>query len=89
MSTEIDEETFIEEKEEIVYRLIVFDDDFNTFNHVIISFMDVLGYGEIRSEQLAWNIHNTGKAVVKEGKLEHLLINCQGLRDRKLDARIL
>ena len=53
------------------WNIIVFNDE-NTFDNVILSFIDVLKYGLIQSEQLATTIHYVGKARVKTGSFEEL-----------------
>lgn len=88
MSVKVEEEIRTKEEESPLFRLIVFNDNFNTFDHVILSFMEVLGYDEIQSEQLALNIHNTGKAVVKDGEFDVLKPFCDSLCEREIDARI-
>jgi ATP-dependent Clp protease adaptor protein ClpS len=85
---QVDEQIETKEESDLLLRLVVFNDNFNTFDHVILSFMEVLGYDEIRSEQLAYNIHNTGQATVKAGNINELVPFCDALCERKLDARI-
>ena len=53
------------------WNIIVFNDE-NTFDNVILSFIDVLKYGLIQSEQLATTIDYVGKARVKTGSFEEL-----------------
>jgi ATP-dependent Clp protease adaptor protein ClpS len=87
-TTEVEEKIQTEEVVETLPRLVVYNDSFNTFDHVILSFQEVLGYDEIRAEQLAWNIHNTGRAIVKEDVYETLVPFDTALKDRELDSRI-
>lgn len=48
-----------------VARLIVFNDEHNTFNWVIDCFVQVLNHSEAQAEQLALLIHLKGQATVK------------------------
>ncbi len=52
--------------------LIVFNDDFNTFDFVIQSFMEICKLTYEFSSKLAWTIHTKGSAVVKTGEYEEL-----------------
>jgi ATP-dependent Clp protease adaptor protein ClpS len=67
-------------------QLIVFNDDVNSFDWVIRSFIQVLRYSMVQAEQLALIIHNKGKATVKSGEKAELLLLREGLIDRGLSA---
>lgn len=69
--------------------LVVFNDDYNSFQHVILTFMSVLGYDAVRSEQCAMIVHNNGKCKVKEGSFEELIPYRTAICDAGIDARIL
>jgi ATP-dependent Clp protease adaptor protein ClpS len=69
-------------------QLIVFNDDVNTFEWVIKSFMSVLDYSSEQSEQLALIIHSKGKATVKTAPLKVLRPKREALTDRGLSAVI-
>ncbi|MBN2238024.1 MAG: ATP-dependent Clp protease adaptor ClpS [Bacteroidales bacterium] len=45
--------------------LILFNDDFNTFDHVIESLVDVCKHDQIQAEQCAFIVHYKGKCIVK------------------------
>ena len=62
----------LEEKETTVTggktaQLLVYNDDFNTFDWVIQCFMEVCNHTFEQSEQLSLIVHYKGKAVVKTG----------------------
>lgn len=65
--TEEEEAVVVEEKidETSDSELIVYNDDHNTFNHVIDCFIKILQHSEQQAEQLSLIIHFNGKAVVK------------------------
>ncbi|MEM9920869.1 MAG: ATP-dependent Clp protease adaptor ClpS [Bacteroidota bacterium] len=84
------EEVLLEERTDIGTKseLIVYNDDFNTFDWVIQSFMEVFKYSSEQSEQLAMLIHFGGKATVKTASREVLRPFKDALTDRGLSAVI-
>jgi ATP-dependent Clp protease adaptor protein ClpS len=68
--------------------LIVYNDDVNSFDWVIDSFVDVLSYPADQAEQLAHIIHYKGKATVKTAAYAVLKPNKDALCDRGLSAII-
>ena len=62
---EIGEETLIHEPAKV----ILFNDEVHTFDEVIGQIIKATGCDEGRAESLAWEVHNTGKAVVFEGEM--------------------
>jgi ATP-dependent Clp protease adaptor protein ClpS len=88
----LDTETLVEEKvvETLVSErnLIVFNDDINTFDHVIESLIKVCRHDSIQAEQCTNIIHYNGKCDVKKGDYETLEIMCNGLLDRGITAEI-
>lgn len=69
-------------------QLIVYNDDFNTFDWVIQCFMEVLGHTHEQSEQLSMIIHFKGKATVKTAPRSVLKPKKDALVDRGLSAVI-
>lgn len=69
-------------------KLVVYNDDHNTFDWVIRCFMDVLEYDSAQSEQLAMLIHFKGRATVKTASFEVLRPLKDALVDRGLSAVI-
>jgi ATP-dependent Clp protease adaptor protein ClpS len=53
--------------------ILILHNDFNTFDHVIHSLINVLGHDPIQAEQCAFIVHYKGKCVVKDGNFEKLL----------------
>ncbi len=68
--------------------LIVYNDNINSFEWVIQSFMEVLNHPPDQAEQLAHIIHYKGKATVKTAPLSVLRPKKDALCDRKLSAVI-
>ena len=78
------------EAEQIVdsKNLIVFNDDFNTFDHVIEALMNVCKHKTIQAEQCTWIVHYKGKCQVKVGDFETLEPMCTALLERGITAEI-
>lgn len=68
--------------------LIVYNDDVNTFDHVIDSLIKVCGHDNLQAEQCTWIIHFKGKCHVKSGDYESLEPMCTSLLDRGISAEI-
>lgn len=65
--------------------LILFNDEINTFDHVIKSLVEVCGHDAVQAEQCAMIVHFRGSYEVKTGQKEILLsmsnsLNLRGLR---------
>ena len=71
-----------------VGQLIVYNDDFNTFDWVIQCFVEILDHGSEQAEQLSLIIHYKGKATVKTAPLDILKPFKDALVDRGLSAVI-
>ncbi|HNV27609.1 MAG TPA: ATP-dependent Clp protease adaptor ClpS [Cyclobacteriaceae bacterium] len=69
--------------------LIVFNDDFNTFDHVIQTLIRVCKHTTEQAEQCTWLIHYKGKCAVKNGSMEELKPMREAICDAGIDARIL
>lgn len=68
--------------------LIIYNDDYNTFDWVIQSLIDVCKHSQEQSEQLSLIIHYKGRATVKTGIFEELKPMKDALIDRGLSAVI-
>ena len=87
-STEVKEDVSTEELLVDMKDLIVYNDDVNTFDHVITSLMEVCGHELHQAEQCSIIIHYNGKCQVKHGEFEELKPMCIGLLDRGISASI-
>lgn len=85
------QETFVELLEEDidVKDLIVYNDDHNTFDHVIKTLIKVCKHSAEQAEQCTWLIHYKGKCAVKKGSYEELKPLKDGICDAGIDAKIL
>ena len=69
--------------------LVVFNDDVNTFEHVINTLIKICGHSPEQAEQCTWIIHYKGKCAVKKGSFEELKPMRQGVCDHGISAEIL
>ena len=70
------------------HQLIVWNDDFNTFEWVITSLVEICHHSSEQAEQCALFIHFKGKYPVKRETLEVLKPMCEALLDRGISATI-
>lgn len=72
-----------------VMDLVVFNDDVNTFDHVIATLIRVCQHTPEQAEQCTFLIHYTGKCAVKSGTFDYLRPFREGICEAGIDARIL
>jgi ATP-dependent Clp protease adaptor protein ClpS len=68
--------------------LILFNDDFNTFDFVIQSLIDVCNHDELQAEQCAFIVHYKGKCTVKTDSFSNLKPMFDELSRRDLTVSI-
>ena len=71
-----------------VQDLVVFNDDFNTFAHVIEVLIKVCNHTSEQAEQCTMIIHFKGKCAVKSGSFEFLKPMKDAICEAGIDARI-
>ena len=71
-----------------IKELILFNDDFNTFDHVINSLVEICGHEILQAEQCAFIVHYKGKCVIKKGSLKELMVFKNALQQRTLTVAI-
>lgn len=88
--TETEELELVEtlENVEAEMALVLYNDDFNTFEFVIDSLIKVCRHEVIQAEQCTHLVHFTGKCVVKNGTFKVLRPMCEALLERGLTAAI-
>ena len=64
------------------------NDDVNTFEHVIVSLMEICDHDPLQAEQCAWLVHYKGRCSVKRGSFDVLRPLCEALCERGLSADI-
>lgn len=69
-------------------QLVLYNDDVNTFEHVIHTLIKVCGHDSIQAEQAAMLVHYKGKCTVKTAELRIIKPMCLQLLDAGLSAKI-
>jgi ATP-dependent Clp protease adaptor protein ClpS len=90
-------QTYIEEEVEVlddigftdVKDLIVFNDDYNTFEHVISTLIKVCKHSAEQAEQCTIIIHYKGKCAVKTGSFNELKPMRNAICDKGIAAEII
>jgi ATP-dependent Clp protease adaptor protein ClpS len=70
------------------FALILYNDDVNTFDHVINCLVRICHHQVSQAEQCANIVHYKGKCQVNNGSLEEMQKQCTALLDQKLSAKI-
>ncbi len=92
MNLNNDTETLVDpviegETEEVALReLVLFNDDYHTFDFVINSLVEVCNHDALQAEQCTYIIHYSGKCAVKNGTYDKLNPLRVALVDRGLSA---
>jgi ATP-dependent Clp protease adaptor protein ClpS len=73
---------------EQVKKLILWNDDYNSFELVIYCLVTILNFTLEKAETTAWNVHLTGKDIIKDGSLEELEPYKKLLEERGLTVSI-
>ena len=82
-------ETDVLESVGINNEIVLFNDDVNTFDHVIETLIRVCNHDELQAEQCALLVHYKGKCVVKTGTFDELKPQCSSLLEAGLSAEII
>ena len=69
--------------------IILYNDDVNTFEHVIEMLCKYCDHDSVQAEQCAWIVHNNGKCMVKRGEMDDLKPICSALLEAGLSAKII
>ena len=80
--------TTIKEAVAINNEIVLFNDDVNTFEHVIETLIRVCKHTNEQAEQCAILVHYKGKCTVKTGLLDELKPQCSSLLEAGLSAEI-
>ena len=69
--------------------ILLYNDDVNTFDHVIDTLIRVCEHTPEQAEQCSLIVHYNGKCTVKTGVLEKLKPQCTQLLEAGLSAEII
>jgi len=76
-------------KRQSLKELVLYNDDVNTFDHVIDTLVKVCHHDPLQAEQSAMIVHYKGKCSVKSGSYSDLKPRCTKLLDAGLSAEII
>ena len=85
----VKEDVLTEELVGINHEILLYNDDVNTFDHVIETLIRVCNHDELQAEQCAILVHYKGKCTVKTGSFDELKPQCTALLDAGLSAEII
>lgn len=90
MSTreKIKEDVSVVEKEKNLNEIVLYNDDVNTFDHVINTLIYACEHTPEQAEQCSIIVHYKGKCTVKTGEFDDLKPRCTMLLDAGLSAEI-
>lgn len=78
----------VDEKAAEENQLVLFNDEVNTFDWVIVSLMEVCQHTMEQAEQCSLIVHYKGKCSVDSGSVKELEPKCSALLERGLSAEI-
>jgi len=90
MSTKekIQEDIDVAEEEAKEHQIVLYNDDVNTFDHVINMLIATCDHTPEQAEQCSILVHYKGKCTVKTGSYEDLKPRCTKLLQADLNAEI-
>jgi ATP-dependent Clp protease adaptor protein ClpS len=90
MSTieKVQESVLVDEQVAINNEIVLYNDDVNTFDHVIETLIQVCQHSAEQAEQCAILVHYKGKCTVKTGQFDELKPQCTQLLEAGLSAEI-
>ncbi len=86
---ELDQEVLVLDQEDFENKLVVWNDDHNTFDYVIDCLVDICQHTLVQAEQCTILIHYKGKCTVKSGSLELLKPMHESLLERGLTSELI
>ncbi len=82
------EEVLLEKEQVKQYEIVLFNDEVNTFDHVIQTLIAACDHTAEQAEQCALIVHYNGKCTVKTGEYNDLKPRCSQLLQAGLSAEI-
>ncbi|HYD91278.1 MAG TPA: ATP-dependent Clp protease adaptor ClpS [Flavobacterium sp.] len=82
------EEVLVEEGVSFNNEIVLYNDDVNTFDHVIDTLIRVCRHTSEQAEQCSLIVHYNGKCTVKTGQYTELKPQCTQLLEAGLSAEI-
>jgi ATP-dependent Clp protease adaptor protein ClpS len=70
------------------FSLILYNDEINTFDHVIKSLVEICGHDSVQAEQCALIVHLKGSCEIKSGIREVLQVMSRSLNAKGLNSKV-
>lgn len=83
------EDLLLLEKEDKENQIVLYNDDVNTFDHVINTLIYACEHTPEQAEQCSLIVHYKGKCTVKSGSFDDLKPRCTKLLEAGLSAEII
>lgn len=83
------EEVSVSQENQANNEIVLYNDDVNTFDHVIDTLIRVCDHTAEQAEQCAILVHYKGKCTVKTGSYDELKPQCTQLLEAGLSAEII
>ncbi|MFH4967420.1 ATP-dependent Clp protease adaptor ClpS [Gaetbulibacter sp. M240] len=83
------EELLVEETVSTQNEIVLYNDDVNTFDHVIETLIYACDHTSQQAEQCSLIVHYKGKCTVKTGEYDDLKPRCSKLLEAGLSAEII
>jgi ATP-dependent Clp protease adaptor protein ClpS len=71
-----------------MHEIILYNDDVNTFDHVIECLINYCDHDVLQAEQCSYIVHYRGKCSVKRGTKEKLVPINKALQEQRLRSKI-
>lgn len=84
----VSEELLLQEETVKQSEIVLFNDEVNTFDHVIETLISVCDHTPEQAEQCSLIVHHNGKCTVKTGEYTDLKPRCSKLLQAGLSAEI-
>ncbi|TNJ45651.1 ATP-dependent Clp protease adaptor ClpS [Tamlana fucoidanivorans] len=88
LKEKISEELLLEEEVVTQNEIVLYNDDVNTFDHVIDTLIYACDHTAEQAEQCSLIVHYNGKCTVKTGEFDDLKPRCSMLLEAGLSAEI-
>jgi ATP-dependent Clp protease adaptor protein ClpS len=86
--TELNQDTEVLEEKVVESRLVLHNDDHNTFDWVIETLMEVCNHDELQAEQCALLVHHKGKCSVSRGSYMKMKMMKDEIINRGINATV-
>ncbi len=86
---QVKEDVVVDEMVSREHEIIVYNDDHNTFDHVIDTLIDTCDHNPHQAEQCTLIIHYNGKCAVKTGEYKDLKPRCTRILEAGINAEII